>query len=295
MANVDQAALQLGEGITMETTFQVNSIQLLDEALETDCKKIRYGSEFCIYAIPSQNELEKAYNKVFDAGKEFVYVTPRLADWALDTVKDQISFLDKQGGGTVVLNDLGTLNVLNEYENIKSHLGRQLIYTPSRCPWKEITENPVSIFTKRKVEKIFYQTAFNYETTIDFYKERNVIGADVDWIPRIFPTLKNITKKGIDVSVHLYSIPIAITRKCHMARFLGEKDLNTCSRPCNREAYYMENEALGNEFYLHGNAVFRREAPEKGSLSKLKKAGVNELIFSLSPMNRDYSVIKELV
>jgi hypothetical protein len=221
-----------------------------------------------------------------DAGKEFVYVTPRIAESSMDIVQEQLRLLNGQGGGTVVVNDLGTLNSMSGLSELKPYLGRQLVYTPSRCPWDEITEHPVSFFTKRKVEKIFYQTALNYEPTINFYKELEVIGADVDWIPELFPNLKFISKNDLQVSVHLHSVPVAITRKCHMARFLGEDDLERCSRPCYTKAYFMDNPILDKKLYLHGNVVYRLIEPNKRAMDSLKKSGVNELVLTMSPLSK---------
>jgi hypothetical protein len=147
---------------------------------------------------------------------------------------------------------------LNGLPSLKLALGRQLVYTPSRCPWNQITEQSVNIFTKRKVSQIFYQTALNYQPTIDFYRGLGAIGADVDWIPEMFSNLNFLIRNGLPVSVHMHSIPVAITRKCHMARFLGEEDLDRCSRPCHTKAYSMENEYLGIDMVVLGNTVCER-------------------------------------
>ena len=269
-----------------DVVIHAGNLRFLKEALETGCSKIRFGSEFCMYALPSVEELKRAYEMTTEAGKEFVYVTPRIAESYVEKTCRHLELLNDIGGGTVVVNDLGMLHSLGELSDLKPHLGRQLVYTPARCPWDEITEHPVSFFTKRKVEKIFYQTALNYEPTIEFYKELKVIGADVDWIPKLFPNLRFISRNGLQISVHLQSIPAAITRKCHMARFLGETDLDQCSRPCYTKAYLMSNPILDKKLYLHGNVVYRLEAPNKKTMSSLKNSGASELILTMSPLSQ---------
>jgi hypothetical protein len=259
---------------------------MLDIALKTPGNRIRFGSEFCMYAIPSIENLEKAYNLTKDLGKEFVYVTPRLSDNAMDIILDQLDFLNESGGCDVVVNDLGTIYSMKDLRLLNIFLGRQLVYTPSRCPWEEITENPVNFFTKRKVKKIFYQTALNYEPTILFYKELGILGSDIDWIPELFPSLKFLTQNNLQLSIHLHSVPIAITRKCHMARFLGEKDLDKCSRPCFKTAYSMRNKTLNSVFYLHGNTVFSYIDPEKRLIKKLDRMGISDLVVTMNPLTR---------
>jgi hypothetical protein len=270
----------------MNVAIQTGTLPLLKEALASEGRKMRFGSEFCMYALPSTSALEMAYTSTRDADKEFAYVTPRLADAYMDKIREHLSLLDDLGGATVVVNDLGTLSVLREFLSLTPYLGRQLVYTPSRCPWKEITEHPVSYFTKRKVKRIFYQTSLNYEPTLEFFKGLGVVGADVDWIPEIFNNLKPLTQRDLQVSVHLYSVPVAITRKCHTARFLGEKDLDQCSRPCYTKAYSMDNELLGVEMYLHGNAVFKLNDPDRRTVNQLARLGVGELVLTMSPLSR---------
>jgi len=268
----------------MDIAIQTSRLQLLKEALASESKKMRFGSEFCMYALPSASALETAYTSTKDEGKDFVYVTPRLADGYMDKVREHLSLLNDLGDTTVVVNDLGTLSILREFSALTPYLGRQLVYTPSRCPWNEITEHPVSYFTKRKIKKIFYQTSLSYGQTMDFYKDLGVVGADVDYIPEIFKNLRSITRRDLKVSVHLHSVPVAVTRKCHMARFLGEKDLDQCSRPCYTKAYSMKNEELGVELYLHGNTVYKLIEPDKKIISRLAKQGV-ELVFTMSPLS----------
>ena len=270
----------------MNIAIQTGNLPLLKEALASESQRMRFGSEFCMYALPSTSALETAYTSTRDAGKEFTYVTPRLADGYMDRIREHLGLLGDLGGSTVVVNDLGTLSMLREFPSLRPYLGRQLVYTPSRCPWEEITEHPVSYFTKRKIKKIFYQTSLNYEPTLEFFKGVGIVGADVDWIPEIFNNLKPLTKRDLQVSVHLYSVPVAITRKCHMARFLGEKSLDQCSRPCYTKAYSMENEELGVDMYLHGNTVFKLVDPDRRTVNQLARRGVGELVLTMSPLSR---------
>ncbi len=268
----------------MNITIQAGHLGLFKEALAGDSPRVRFGAEFCLYALPTIDAMETAYHQTVDAGKGFVYVTPRLSPGTMDTVRGHLQRLNELGEATVVSNDLGTIHTLQELPNLKLHLGRQLVYTPSRCPWKEITEHTVSIFTKRKVKQIFYQTALNYQPTIEFYKGLGAVGADVDWIPDLFPAFDFLIKNGLELSVHLHSIPVAITRKCHTARFLGEPDLDSCSRPCYSKAYVMENETLGTRMILSGNAVFKLIKPNKRLTQRLTRRGVSELVYTLGPL-----------
>jgi hypothetical protein len=268
----------------MKITVQTGNLSLLKEGLASDSQSIRFGSEFCMYALPTSESVEKAHRLTRDSGKEFTYVTPRLAEGAMDSINEHLVLLNDLGEATVIANDLGTIHALNGLPSLKLALGRQLVYTPSRCPWNQITEQSVNIFTKRKVSQIFYQTALNYQPTIDFYRGLGAIGADVDWIPEMFSNLNFLIRNGLPVSVHMHSIPVAITRKCHMARFLGEEDLDRCSRPCHTKAYSMENEYLGIDMVVLGNTVYKLKEPDRKWAKQLANRGVSELVLTMSPI-----------
>ena len=268
----------------MDVAINVGNLPLLEEALATTCQTVRFGSEFCMYALPNKDTLQKAYDLTVKAGKDFVYMTPRLSDGAMSKIREHLHLINDLGGAKIVANDLGTIRVLRGHSSLKLHLGRQLVYTPSRCPWPAITEHQVSIFARRKVKEIFYQTSLNYGPTIEFFKGLEAIGVDVDWIPELFPSLSFITSNKLKVSVNLHSIPVAITRKCHMARFLGEENLDACSRQCYTKAYHIRNELLGTDLYLNGNTVFKLNEPNKKTLSMLPKLGVDEVVLTLSPL-----------
>jgi len=290
---MDKTTFQLGAKLT-KLTAQSGSIPLLKEALKKNYSVIRFGSEFCMYALPSTEELQKAYELTVDAGKEFVYVTPRLADKKMIIVKKQLETLNNMGGCTIVINDLGALKIVKDLTSLKSHLGRQLVYIPSRCPWKEITEREVSLFTKRKIKKIFYQTALNYDPTIIFYKDLGIIGADVDYIPNLFPNLKFLIERGLQLDVHMFSIPVAITRKCHTARFLGTEDLETCSRFCYTKAFMMNNEILNKDLCLYGNTVLKLVEPDRKAISLLSRMGVAEFVITMGPLVHASSKLPEI-
>jgi len=265
-------------------SVQASNLQTLKEALKSTCPRIRFGSEFCMYDLPTGKTLTKAANLASDEGKAFTYVTPRVSDNALNKLIQHFKTLDNLGEIEIVVNDLGTLDTLEGFPNLKPHLGRQLVYIPARCPWPQITEHPVSIFVRHKVRQIFYRTALNYQPTIQLYKEMGVNSADVDWIPQSFKHYKELVKRGMDLSVYLHLVPAALTRKCHTARLLGEESLDSCSKPCYSKAYEMENEALKVKLFLQGNGVFKIIEPTKKDADQLAKIGVSEFVLTMKPV-----------
>ncbi len=270
----------------MEFSVQADNLLMLREAVRSNCGEVRFGSEFCEYNIPSIKAIEEAYALANHEGKEFVYVTPRVSNRSLEKIRKQLAFLNGVEKISIVVNDFGVLNILKNYPNLKPHLGRQLIYIPARCPWKDITPQKVGFLTRRRVAKIFYQTSLNYLPTIKFFQSFGIRGVDVDWIPRGFPFFGFLVENELELFVHLYFLPAATTRMCHTARFLGEKNLESCSKPCLTRAFLMENAILGIKLYLHGNTVFRFMEPTKNDVKELVNSEVTKVVVTMNPITK---------
>lgn len=268
----------------MKISVQTDNLKMLDEALNSDCDKIRFGSEFCEFKVPTLATLEKAYVLVRKEGKDFAYITPRVSTASIENIRKQLSFLDKKGEMNIISNDLGTLSILEQYSNLKPHLGRQLVYVPARCPWPEI--GPKSFLAKRRWARIFYQTSLNYKPSIRFFQNYGVKDVDVDWIPNCFKHYYFLVRNGLALSVYLHLIPVTITRKCHTARFLKEENLWTCSRPCNNRAFLLKERIMHVEFYLQGNTVFSYTRPSQSDVRKLRKIGASELVIVMNPITK---------
>ena len=276
----------------MRFSVQTDSVRLLKEAAKSRCDRVRFGPEFCEVKIPSLPELQKAYKIAEKYGKEFVYMTPRVTDKGIRRLKEHFEFLNAAGDVSVVVNDLGALRVLTAYPRLKPILGRQLVYMPARCPWLdfslgELLRHPgFVIYTKvwrRRSEELYSQTNLNYDETAKFFRGLGVRGVDVDWIPRSFNSLAELTERGFNVNVYLYLAVVTLTRKCHTARFLGEKRLEKCSKPCDKRAFHLKHR-VGLEFFLHGNVVFRLEKPSENDLRRLLKSKIADFVITMEPV-----------
>ena len=271
----------------MKFTVQTETLSLLRQALASQCDGVRFGPEFCEWKIPTLELLKQAYEEVKEIGKRFTYVSPIVSNQGIEKIKEQRAFLRDLKSVEVVIGDIGILNLLQDYRGLQLRLGRPRVYIPARCPWSQITRMPdPSFFTRLKVEKIFYQTSLNYMRSLGYYKSLGVMGADVDWIPKCFPHFKNIIKNGFKLAVHTYAIPVAVTMRCHMARFLGEVDPALCTKPCLGKAFNIRQKELERDFILHGNVVFRPVESQQREVRQLQRIGVDELILSMGPVSK---------
>jgi len=270
----------------MKFTVQADTLSALREALASQCTGVRFGPEFCEWKIPSRDLLKKAYEAAKETGKGFTYVSPPLSNQGIEKLVEQLDYLSELKGSEVVVGDLGALNVLQDYEDIKPRLGRPRVYIPARSPWSQITRMPdPGFFTRRRVEKLFYQTSLNYVRSLEYYKSLGVMGADVDWIPNCFQSYGNVIKKGLKLAVHSHAVPVAVTMRCHMARFLGEEEPALCSRPCLDKVFTIRQKELERYFILNGNVVYQPVVSSQREMKQLMRMGVDEVVLTMGPVS----------
>lgn len=271
----------------MRYIAQTDSISLLREALQSECDGVRYGAEFCEHRIPSLAHLRQGYEETEDVGKTFSYSVPILSNIGLEKIRSQLEFLREMENVDVTIGDFGALNLMHGDNKPRLRLGRPRVYIPGRSPWSQITRLPnPGFFALRRVEKIFYQTSLNYIRSLEFFKSQGITGADVDWIPKCFPQYNKITKKGLQVAIHTYAVPIAVTMKCHTARFTGEPSPTQCSMPCIEKAFKIHQKELSKSFILNGNVVYRKVEPTRKEKRQLKGTGITETIILMGPVSK---------
>jgi hypothetical protein len=270
----------------MKYTVHAETLTALREALASGCTSVRFGPEFCEWKIPSQQHLQQACEEAEEAGKDFAYVVPILSNPGVEKIVEQLDFLGELGDVEVVVGDLGALNLLQGHEGLKPRLGRPRVYIPARSPWSQITRMPdPGFFARRRVEKLFYQTSLNYVRSLEYYRGLGVMGADVDWIPKCFPSYQKIARNGLKLAVHSHAIPVAVTMRCHMARFLGEEEPALCSKPCLSKAFKIKQKELEKTFTLNGNVVYRQVEPTQRETNQLRRMGVDELVIPMGPVS----------
>lgn len=276
----------------MKLSVQANDLKLLRGALGSKCHAVRFGSEFCEQLLPSREELEEAYEMARLADRAFTFVTPRLSNAGIETLRELLPLLDRMQEVSVVVNDFGALRLMERYPGLYLRLGRHLITVPARSPWVDthMTAAEDSLSGQGDwLRDLYATTSVNYEGTMALYRQLGCQGVDLDWIPRIFPALSSLVHHGFRLAIHLYLVPVAFTRKCHTARFLGDKSTRSCSKPCLQKALALENEVLteaGQQFLLSGNAVFRRVEPSSKDVALLEGIGVCEAVLMMNPLTR---------
>jgi len=266
-------------------SVQLDNIGLLGEAINSDCNSVRFGSEFCEYKLTDLDRLERICESVHGKGKKFSYVTPRVSNKGIRKLRKHLKLLNGKENVDIVVNDLGVLNIMKHYQNLRPCLGRLLLRVPARSPYVGTIMSARELLARRWFKRLFSSINITYRLTMEFFQRNGVKSIDIDWIPSIFSCLDSLTGYGFEVSIHLHLVPVTFARRCHTARFLGEKNPEKCSKPCFENAFLLKNDALGLKSFLHGNAVFSHKRPTRKDIRKLQKMRDKiECVLSTNPI-----------
>ena len=74
----------------MKFTIQIENSKRLDEALKSNCQRIRFGPEFCEWKLPNMDMLKKTYTLTKKTEKEFCYVTPHTSNQVLEKIRIKV-------------------------------------------------------------------------------------------------------------------------------------------------------------------------------------------------------------
>lgn len=263
-------------------SVQTDRLELLHEALKSNCDSIRFGSEFCDVKIPSLQSLKEAYKMTSDEGKSFCYVSPRVSNSNIKKIQEQIKYL-AEDLNEIVVNDLGSLKIALQYHSMRIHWGRQLAYVPARCPWNKAPIG-TGFIEKWRLKKIMSESSLDLPFMTQYLHSVGVKDLEIDCIVESVLLAKSLVENGFTIHVHLDGVPVTVTRKCHTARFMGEYDPERCSRPCDRRSFVLKQETIGVTLILYGNVVYRAITPDVKMIANLRKIGVTNYIIAMNPM-----------
>jgi hypothetical protein len=146
-----------------------------------------------------------------------------------------------------------------------------------------------SLFKRLAFEKmggiVFNKTNLNFKPTLKFLREQGVAGADIDWVPPTFSEMKDVIKGGLQFSVHLGLVIVAVARRCHTARYFNEPIPERCSMPCFKTSFLLNHEIFG-DLYMDGNTIFAVVEPKVKEIQQLVASHPAELVMTMGSVTK---------
>jgi hypothetical protein len=130
--------------------MKIIHVETFDQEAIKGFEIVHFGTEFCDLKMPTTDELTSAMTICEGMGKELVLVTPYLGCRGINQARELAKIAEKNELA-IVINDLGMLNILEEYPKVKKILGRVMLrqlFIPAHTIFKDYnisaiaTDNP---------------------------------------------------------------------------------------------------------------------------------------------------------
>jgi hypothetical protein len=246
-----------------------------------------YGNEFCEHLIPSPRRFEAVLNAADEGGMSATLLTPYVSDAGIESLKPLFEMLSMRGGGEVVFNDWGVLNLLRrEFRNLKPIQGRLMnkslrdprvtgVYAASDAP------APALVSLRRSNLDCISYTGFLSGLGVDSVELDNLPqGVDLSF-----------AENGVKASAYVPFGFISTSRICMPAGIHYDKrDKFQPGAPCHHECqthlleYTYTNTPFDNrdqKFYLKGNSYFyvHTETMLRGLFDQSRSGLIDRMVF----------------
>ncbi len=249
----------------MKYAFLTDNTEILSKIQKPDI--LYFGNEFCQNMMPTQTQINKAFNWTLRNNIQFVFILPYLTNNKTKTADKLLQWLDNKGNNIeVIFNDWGTLSLILKYKNLQPVLGRLLTKQRKDPIAENIIENRQNkikitvidgqntIVKAKKVPqtlKTYFQKSFlDVAHVMDFMKKNNVKRYELDLLPW---GLKIKTDKKIKLSIYYPYVNITTTRYCGAVNL---KYTKICSKICQSQIIEAGKNKLKYPYIIKGNAVF---------------------------------------
>ena len=246
-----------------------------------------FGNEFCEHLIPSPSALDAAIAAAQSRYLAFTLLTPYASNEGIAALKPLFDGLAKHGGGEVVFNDWGVLNLLRrEYPQLTPVQGR-LLNKSLRDP--RVTTMYASSPAPTAAIASLQSSNLDCESYTALLLRLGVQAVEMDNLPQ--GNDLGFAQRGMNTHVYLPFGFISTSRICMAAGLHYHKsDKFQPGAPCRHECqthlleYAYTNSPFGNrdqKFYLKGNSYFyvHTEAMLRALFEQARTGLIARLIF----------------
>jgi hypothetical protein len=252
----------LERGEVLQPFLNTTTTLIREQFGDIDFTCCAFGNEFCEHLIPSPSALDAALDAARSHNLAFTLLTPYVSNEGLAALRLLFDRLSQNGGGEVVFNDWGTLNLLRrEYPQLTPVQGR-LLNKSLRDP--RVTTMYASSPAPTATIGALQRSNLDCESYTAFLARLGVHRVEMDNLPQ--GNDLGFAQNGMNVHVYLPFGFISTSRVCMAAGLHYRKpDKFQPGAPCRHECqthlleYAYTNSPFGNrdqKFYFKGNSYF---------------------------------------
>ncbi|MCK5449256.1 hypothetical protein KAI32_00145 [Candidatus Pacearchaeota archaeon] len=230
----------------MEFGIKISSLEELQNLKYLDKYNLIYfGNEFCERKIPTFSETKEIFEFCIKKNKTFVLLTPLLTNLGINNLKHlikDISEINKKF--EVTINDLGLLEILEAFPEVKINYGRVLI---------RMKKGPeIMTGCLKESPDNFKDNSLSNPELLDFLKDLNIKRFETDVPPQGIDLPENS-----NITLYLGNSVISVTRRCIYPKCNTSEynyKIEPCKKECLNQIITKETKYFDRPVFIIGNA-----------------------------------------
>ena len=244
-------------------------------------KGIYFGNSSCEHLMPQVREIVEALEFCKGRHYNFVFVFAPLSQNKLEEARFICDMLNRQEGCEVVVNDIGILQLVLEYKNLKPILGLNFTKIIKNAFLGNVAQNDISKSQFKNQQKLLSSCEFENESVRVFYKSLGIGRFSLENVDIDVSFLNKSHKMQVDL--YYPYITLANSKACDIAgSFEDERGyfvFDECSKYCNFTSLEFKNsDVLG--IRQRYNTLYKTEISLEVQ-KELYKESRNRLVWEL--------------
>lgn len=206
-----------------------------NRSLDKLIKGIYFGNSSCEHLLPTIADIIEAKKICEIKHYNFVFVFPPLSEFKIDEVKYILDLMAKKPNSEIVVNDIGTLNLVLENQNLKPILGLNFTKIIKNSFIDNIIPTDLSSSQLQNQKELLSHSEFEVLETREFYKSIGISRFGIENIKLDLNFLNEAPKMQLDF--YYPYITIANSKACDIAGYFenerGYFVHDDCSKYCN--------------------------------------------------------------
>ncbi len=161
-------------------------------------KGIYFGNSSCEHLIPQIKDIVEAKNICEDKHYNFVFVFPPISQNKQEEVVYICEFLAKKKDTEIVVNDIGTLNIVLKYKSLKPILGLNFTKVIKNAFLDNVPQFDISTSKLKNQKKLLSHSEFENKSVREFYKSLGVGRFTVENIDINLEFMCDVPKMQVD-------------------------------------------------------------------------------------------------
>lgn len=231
-----------------------------DRDLKHLVKGIYFGNSSCEHLLPNVRELVEALDFCQKRHLNFVFVFAPMSQNKIDEVEFICKTLNNTANQEIVVNDIGTLNIVLQYKNLKPILGLTFTKVIKNAFLDNVAQSDITPNQLENQKELLSHLEFENADVREFYASLNIRRFSIENIKLHLEFLEVVPKMSVDF--YYPNITISNSKACDIAGSFEDRRkyfaYEDCPKYCNFASLeFKHSDVLG--LFQRYNTIYKTD------------------------------------